>query len=148
MTKEEKTRIEVRDEIEYLCSPVRHGGKQVGFSPRRRTKDLDEMLSILEPEEIWSLADRQLDQDGKNKVRAKFTKAAVSASAIIKAIAVGELDVLEVQEVEKIKGISFTKAAASLMGVGEDAKVEPNKTHWDILPAPTEEAEEETKEES
>ena len=139
MTKEEKTRVEMRVEngvnVEYLCSPVRHGGAQVGYAPRRKMVDLDEMLGVLSPEKIYSLADRQLDQDMKNAVRAKFTKDKVKASSVVNALASGEISVEQINEIVRVKGLTFTDAAASLMGVGKDAKVEPYKIHWDILPS-------------
>jgi len=133
MTKDEKIRREVRDGIEYICSPVRHGGKQVGYAPRCATKDLDEMLEIFTPELIRDLADRQYDQDSKNKVRAMFTKDAVTASAVIKALAAGTLKSPDVEQVMKNKNLTYIEAAASLMGVGKEAKIEPDKVHWDIL---------------
>lgn len=137
MTKDEKTIREVREEdgeqVEYICSPVKHGGNQVGFAPRRATKDLDEMLGVLEPEKIHSLADRQLDQDNKNAVRAKFTKEAVTASAVVKALAAGTLKDADVRQVMQSKNLQYIPAANVLMGVGKDAKIEPKKIHWDIL---------------
>lgn len=137
MTKDERTIHETREEdgeqIAYVCSPVRHGGKQVGFSPRRESKDLDEMLEFLEPEKIHALADRQLDQDNKNAVRAKFTKNAVSAVSVVKALAAGTIKDADVQQVMQSRNLKYIPAANVLMGVGKDAKVEPNKIHWDIL---------------
>lgn len=141
MTKDERTIHETREEdgeqVEYICSPVKHGGKQVGFAPRRETKDLDEMLGVLEPEKIHSLADRQLDQDMKNAVRAKFTKDTFKASSFGKAISNGEIDPKGLAEVTRIaeqKAITIIAAGAIFLGLGKDAKVEPEKIHWDILP--------------
>ena len=139
MTKEEKTRVGVRSEngveVAYTFSPVRHGGNQVGYSPRRSFDTDEEMLEYFGLPILCSLADRQKDQDGKNAVRAKFTKDKVKASSVVNALAAGEISVEQINEVVRVKGLSFTDAAASLMGIGKEAKVEPNKVHWDILPS-------------
>lgn len=140
MTKDEKTKRVVRDGVEYLCSPVKHDRKQVGFAPRicfykedNPEDALDAMLQKLGAATVFSLADRQYDQDSKNKVRAKFTKEAVTASAVIKALNKGTLKSTDVEQVMKIKGLEYIQAAASLMGVGKEAEIEPDKIHWDIL---------------
>jgi len=141
MTKDEKIRREVREEVDYICSPVKHAKGQVGFAPRIdfsagkdcAEKVLESMIDTFGAADVFSLADRQYDQDSKNKVRAKFTKDAVTASAVVKALAAGTLKDAEVRQVMQAKNLEYIPAANTLMGIGKDAKVEPNKIHWDIL---------------
>lgn len=136
MTKEERTRTEMRDGVEYVCSPVRHGGKDVGFAPRRSFETDEEMLEHFGLPILCSLADRQFDQDRKNKVRAKFTRNSFNASAFGKAISDGTIDGDGLEECERIaeqKTLTLIKAAEIFLGFGKDAEVEPEKIHWDIL---------------
>ena len=146
MTKEEKTRVEVLDEVEYVCSPVRHGKEQVGFAPRIRfkttesddaemdfTKALESMIDTFGNEKVFSLADRQYDQDSKNAVRAKFTKGKVSASQAIKFHNANPDKWDEIKKRCTVDGMGLIEACEISMGVGKDAKVEPEKVHWDIL---------------
>ena len=150
MTKDEKTKVMEREiagvKLSYICSPVKHQSKEIGFAPRIQfkttttddaemdfTKALESMIDTFGNEAVFSLADRQLDQDSKNKVRAKFTKEAVTASAVIKALSSGTLKSPDVEQVMKNKNLTYIQAAASLMGVGKEAKIEPEKVHWDIL---------------
>ncbi len=130
---ETETKSVERDGKEYECSPVFHERKQVGFAPRRSFESDEEMLEHFGLSILCGLADRQYNQDTKNKVRAKFLKGAVSPSAIVKSIAAGEISVDDINDIINQKGLSFTAAAASLMGVGADAKSEPDKIHWDVL---------------
>lgn len=129
----DKTKVEVRDEVEYFCTPVKHQSKQVGYAPRRKLVDLDEMLELFTPEEIFKLADRQFATDGKNKVRGKFTKDKIKASTILDAIANGTLKTDAIMAEAEAKGIDFTKAGAALLGIGKDAEIKSEKIHWDIL---------------
>ena len=133
MTKDEKTRVEVRDGVEYACTPVTHDKKQVGYAPRRKTADLDEMLDFLSPEKIHSLADRQLDTDTKNAVRGKYLRDAVKATGVINGLNKGTLKMADIERLMQVEKLGFVQAGAKLLGVGKDAKIEPDKIHWDVV---------------
>ena len=141
--KEEKTLLREREGVSYICSPVRHKSKQVGYAPRKKFYIDDEnyedaLLSMAEDfgyHRVFSLADRQYDQDQKNAVRAKFTRDVVSASKAIKYLEQHGADdkgaeVLRLWQVEKL---SLTDAVAKVMGIGENASADENQIHWDVL---------------
>jgi hypothetical protein len=86
---------------------------------------------------IIELARRQLKQDAKNAVRAKYNKDKVTASMALNAIASGELSPDDIETANKAladgSAKSFTDACAKLLGIGEDAlkNADASHIHWD-----------------
>lgn len=126
MSNRKEVQIVERDGVRYVIEPVRWSGKIVGFAPTLEEPNFDE-------EKLKSLAIRQYKQDSKNVVRGKYSKEKVTASAALKAIANREIDTEEIMKVSEQKNLTFTDAAGVLMGIGKDAKIDPEKIHWDIL---------------
>lgn len=128
--------VEVRDGIEYELEAVHYKSKCVGLAPTRCFDDDESMLEHYGLSDLCSLAKRQLKQDGKNAVRAKYNKDKVSASAVLKAIGAGELSPEDIElatvDMKAGKG-TFTDLCAARLGVGEDAlkNADPSHVHWD-----------------
>ena len=125
----------LREGVTYNCTAVSTDGKIVGFAPRIKTVDLDEQLEIYTPEEIWKLADRQIDTDAKNAVRALFMKDNINASKAGKYLEENGAnengrEVLRLLSVEKLSLVDAVKRV-----VGVDKKhPDAEQIHWSILP--------------
>jgi len=129
--------VEVRDGIEYELEAVHYKSKCVGLAPTRSFDDDESMLEHYGLADLCSLATRQLKQDVKNAVRAKYNKDKVSATTVINAIGAGtitpEMQQQAVVEMQAGKYKTFTDACAAYLGIGEDAlkNADPSHVHWD-----------------
>ena len=118
-----------KDGITYLLDAVKSGGDQVGLAPTKKAVDLDQLLEILTPEEIFKLAYSQYRTNHQNLVRTKFNSKGKNATGIIAAIAAGTILVEDINT-EMIRSASnFTDAATKLMRTDPD----PTAIHWDVL---------------
>lgn len=127
------TKLVEKDGKSYECSPVVHGKKQVGLAPRRVFDTDEEMLEFFGLSVLCGLADRQYNQDTKNAVRAKFAKGATSATSAIKFYNDNPDRRKEIDRLCTIEKMELIAACEQLMGIGENAKADPDKIHWDIL---------------
>lgn len=127
-----ESRTETKDGINYELAKVMHDGKQVGFAPTRVFETDEEMLEHLGIEILCSLAIRQYRQDAKNAVRAKFNKGKVTPAAAMKFMESNPDKVAEISRVCVVEKISLVEACEKSMGVGENAKPDAEKIHWDI----------------
>ena len=136
--------VEVHGEHEYELEPVHYKGKCVGLAPTKMIigKSSDDALEWLTneygSEAIVGCFTRQLKQDVKNTVRAKYNKDKVTASAVIKACNSGQVSPEEYAEAWKQtqagKYKDLTTAICTLyLGTGEDAlkNADPSHKHWD-----------------
>ena len=137
---------EVHGEYRYELEPVHHGKpkKCVGLAPTKQAPAdvhspddiLDWMLNEYGAEAIVKCFDRQLKQDVKNNVRAKFNKDKVTATMANNAINDGRItpdQIVEATEIMKSGKMNFTEAITTFLGVGEDALKNADATHihWD-----------------
>ena len=122
-------RIVERDDVDYLVEEVKSASKVVGLAPTRFAKDLDSLMEIVEPEDIFKLAYRQIKTDHKNLVRAKFNGKGKSAIAVVAALASGTIDTEQIKAEMQLTGSDFTTAATNLLTTDPD----PEAIHWDIL---------------
>ena len=129
--------VEVHDGVEYELEPVKYKSKCVGLAPTRVFDDDESMLEHYGLSVLCSLAGRQLKQDAKNTVRAKYNKDKVSATTVINAIGAGtitpEMQQKAVELMKAGKHKTFTDACAAFLGIGEDAlkNADPSHIHWD-----------------
>ena len=139
-TKEKERELE-RDGVVYLATEVRTDKKCVGLAPRIKFKldgdsyadALEKMTVELGEEQLFKLADAQLNTSTQNRVRAKYNKDKFSASQTVAAIASGEITTDDIMSTQKQRNVSFTEAAGILMGVGKNAVVDSEHVHWDCL---------------
>lgn len=136
------TKTVEKDGVQYVCNPVRHKSKNVGFAPTKMPQgdNYDDQLEWLTNEygsdAIVKCFVRQNKQDAMNAVRAKYNKDKVSASAVLKAIGTGALTPEDIaaatEEMTAGKG-AFTDLCAARLGIGEDAlkNADPKHVHWD-----------------
>ena len=137
-TTNEKPLVEVHDGVEYELEPVHYKTKCVGLAPTQAYDGLEAMLEKMDDNAVFALAIRQLKQDVKNAVRAKYNKDNVSATTIINAQASGELTIEMMQAAKKDYDAgkyehNWTRCCAAQLGLGDDAlaKANPSHIHWD-----------------
>ena len=133
-----ETQIIEKDGVSYELEQVRYKSQVVGLAPTMLLDD-DSMVKQYGLADICELARRQIKQDAKNQVRAKYNKDKVSATTVINAIGSG--DITPEQQAQAVKDMTagkaknFTEACARFLGIGEDAlkDVKPTHVHWDCV---------------
>ena len=118
-----------KDDVVYVLDIVKSGGESVGLAPTPKAEDLDELMNILSPEEIFKLAYSQLRTNHQNMVRAKFNSKGKNATGVIAAIAAGTVLVEDIKTEMVRSDSNFTDAATKLMRTEPD----PTVIHWDVL---------------
>lgn len=124
-----ESKVVNKDGVDYYADEVKSGKKIVGLAPTIKVKNLDELLAVVEPEDIFRFAYRQIRTDHKNSVRAKFSGTGKSAVAVIAGIAAGLITVEEIQAEQARSKTDFTTAATKLLQTDPD----PDTIHWDVL---------------
>lgn len=136
---------ETRDGVEYELEAVHYKGKCVGLAPTKKfiadgvewDDVLEKLIEAYHSADVAMSFTRQLKQDVKNIVRAKFNKDKVSATTVINAIGSGaitaEMQTKAVEEMRSGKYKTFTDACAAYLGIGEDAlkNADAEHIHWD-----------------
>ena len=135
-------RVEEREGLKYELEAVHCKSKCVGLAPTQTFDGvaddvLEKLLEVYGSDRIVACFTRQIKQDAKNLVRAKFNKDKVSATTVINAIGAGlitpEQQQQAVVEMNAGKYKTFTDACAAYLGVGEDAlkNIDSEHIHWD-----------------
>jgi len=119
------------DGIKYELHVVKSGGRQVGLAPVKLTKDLDEDLTILTPDQVHDYATRQRREDAKNVLRAKLN-GKVSPKAILEAFTVPAL-FAEADKAYKAGRAGDMGAAMRLVLEAQTDSPNPETIHWDCV---------------
>lgn len=122
-----------KDGISYVIEPVKSGGKIVGQAPIQVAEDLDQLLGILEPEEIFKLAYRQLKQDVMNAVRSATTPSTATTADILDAIADGAIDMSgAAAAIKKDSELTALQYARQQLKLHQDMNpTDGNEIHWE-----------------
>jgi hypothetical protein len=141
MATTKEVRIEVSPSgVECAVEETRFKGRCVGLAPTRNFTTDEEMLEHYKLSGLCALATRQLKQDAKNAVRAKYQRDQVSATTIINAQASGEMtpEMIAAAKADYDAGKyehNWTRCCAVQLGLGDDAlaKADPRHIHWDCI---------------